>query len=360
MARALKAGVIGVGMVGGPHIDAIGRTGLAEVAAVAASSEDSARRAADRYGVPVAEADWRAVVEDPGIDVIHNCTPNHLHEQVGTAALAAGKHLITEKPLAATTAGAARLVKAAADSSQLCALCHNYRFYAMVAEARELIRAGEIGEVHQVHGAYLQDWLSDAGASNWRLDPELGGPSTTFADIGTHWCDLAMHLLGRPIESLCAVTGSSYGRTGDDHTGALLRFAGGALGTLVASQASPGAKNSLRIRLDGDRGSLSWDQERPEELWIGRLHGPAELRRKAPDELSQPARALVHLPAGHTEGWDMTFVNLFSACYRRILDRALPGDERVATLSEGLTLMQVTGAVVSSSSERRWVDLPVA
>jgi predicted dehydrogenase len=229
----------------------------------------------------------------------------------------------------------------------------------MVAEARELVREGAIGEVHHIHGAYLQGWLAPASAANWRLDPRISGPSTTFADIGTHWCDLAMHLSGRRIESVCASTASRHGRPADDHGGVLLRFAGGALGTLTASQVSPGAQNSLRIRIDGSEGSLSWDQERPEELWLGRVSGPTELRRKAPEELHERARLQAHLPAGQVEGWSTTFVNLFASVYRRIRGEPLPGDECVATLGDGLLLMRLIAAVTESNKERLWVDLPL-
>lgn len=358
MTRPLQVGVIGVGLAGGPHVEAILRTGMAEVAGVAASSAGSARQAAERHGIPRAYRDWRELVEDPTLDVVHNCTPNHLHETVALAVLVAGKHLVTEKPLAATLEEANTLLRATAESSSLSALCHNYRHFAMVAEARELIRAGLIGEVFHVHGVYLQDWLASAGVRNWRLNPEESGPSITFADIGTHWCDLAMHLLDRQIESVCASTASRHNRTGDDHAGVLLRFQGGAIGTLVASQVSPGAKNSLRIRFDGSDGSLSWDQEHPEELWLGRLTGPTELRHKSADQLHERARPQAHLPAGEIEGWNSTFANLFGSVYRRILGRPLPGDECVATLSEGRTLMRLIEAVIRSNSERSWIDLP--
>src|ERR1700744_786538 len=135
MTRPLRAGVIGVGGAGGPHIEAIGRTGVAAVPALAASSEGSARRAADRYAVAEAYGDWHALIEDPAIDVVHNCTPNDLHAEAALAALAAGKHLITEKPLAIDIEDAAALVAAAADSALTTAFCHNYRCYAMVTEA---------------------------------------------------------------------------------------------------------------------------------------------------------------------------------------------------------------------------------
>jgi predicted dehydrogenase len=358
MARALQIGVIGVGLAGSPHIEAIARTGLAEVVAVAAASEESARRAAERHGVRTVHADWRALVGDSAIEVVHNCTPNNLHGEIGRAVLAASKHLVAEKPLAATFQDASALVRAAADSSALTALCHNYRHYAMVAEARELLRAGAIGEVHQVYGVFLQDWLSDDRARNWRLNPAESGGSTTFADIGTHWCDMAMHLLGIRIESVCAVLSSRHGRPADDHGGVLLRFEGGPVGTLVASQVSPGAKNAFRIRLDGSDGSLYWDQERPEELWLGRVDRPTELRHKSADQLHERARPRARLPAGELEGWNTTFVNMFGAFYRGILGRPLPGDDCVATLTEGLALMRLIDAVRLSSAERSWVDLP--
>jgi predicted dehydrogenase len=358
MARPLKAGVIGVGLAGGPHLEAIGRTGLAEAVAVAARSEESARRAADRWAAADAYGDWRALVADPAIDVVHNCTPNHLHAEVARAVLAAGKHLITEKPLAMTVDDAAALVAAAADSPVTTAFCHNYRCYAMVTEAHELVRAGAIGEVFHIHGVYLQDWLAEGGVRNWRLDPELSGASTTFADLGTHWCDLAMHLSGRRIESVCAALATRHGRPSDDHGGVLFRFDGDALGALVTSQVSPGAKNSFRIRLDGSEGSLYWDQERPEELWLGRQGGPAELRHKSAGQLHEAAAARAHLPAGEIEGWNSTFVNLFASVYRRILGRPEPGDELVATLADGLFLVRVIDAVIRSNAERAWVDLP--
>ena len=162
-----------------------------------------------------------------------------------------------------------------------------------------------------------------------------------------------MHLLARRIEAVCAVTGSLHGRTTDDHGGCLFRFAGGALGTLVSSQVSPGAKNSFRIKFDGTVGSLYWDQERPEELWLGRASRPTELLHKYPDQLHERARAQAHLPAGELEGWNTTFVNLFSAVYRTILGRPLPGDECVATLADGLYLMRLIDAVIASDARAR-------
>ena len=289
-----------------------------------------------------------------------SCTtarPTSCTHEVGAAALAAGKHLIAEKPLASTLEDAIALVDAAAGSGVVAALCHNYRHFAMVAEARELIRSGAIGEVFLVHGVFLQDWLSPAGVHNWRLDPDVSGPSTTFADIGTHWCDLAMHLTACPIESVCAVTGSRHGRPIDDHGGALLRFAG---------------RRARDARLVS---GLAWCQEQPPDparrlggiavlgsgearaAVLGRQGAPTELRHKSAAELHGPAQHRAHLPAGELEGWNTTFVNLFECVYRTIIGAPLPGDDWVATLADGLFLMRVIDAVTRSSAERAWVDL---
>jgi predicted dehydrogenase len=198
MARPLKAGVIGVGLAGGPHLEAIGRTGLAEAVAVAASSRESARRAADRWTAPDAHGEWRALVEDPTIDVVHNCTPNHLHAEVAHAVLAAGKHLITEKPLAMDVAEATALVAAASDSPAITALCHNYRGYAMVTEAHELIRAGAIGEVfHRGAVARTPGRADRAAPQVSRSTPRAGRaarPSARRRDRGSDadraWVDM--------------------------------------------------------------------------------------------------------------------------------------------------------------------------
>jgi predicted dehydrogenase len=170
---------------------------------------------------------------------------------------------------------------------------------------------------------------------------------------------MAMFLSGRRIESVIAALGSLSSRPTDDHGGVLFRFEGGALGTLTASQVSPGSNNAFRIRLEGSEGSLYWDQERPEELWLGRVERPTELRRKSPAQLHDRARIRTHLPAGQIEGWNTTFVNLFSSVYRRINREPLPGDESVATVPEGLFLMHLVEAVTRSNQERVWIDLPL-
>jgi predicted dehydrogenase len=167
-------------------------------------------------------------------------------------------------------------------------------------------------------------------------------------------------VLGEPIVAVCAQLGSLHGGAGEDHSGVLLRFVGGAIGAMVASQVSPGSKNGLAIQFDGSEGSLRWEQEAPEDLWLGRARGPIERHRKTPDELTGDAGPLAHLPAGHLEGYNSTFANLFRAAYRRILGTPLPGDEQIATIAEGLELVRLIDAVRRSADHRAWIEIPPA
>lgn len=352
----LRVGIVGLGFVGAIHVEGVGRTGLAQCVAVANSSERSTQWAAERHRVPRVHSHWRKLIDDPDVDVVHNCTPNALHAEVASAAIVAGKHLVTEKPLATSVADSAGLLELARSASSVVALSHNYRHYAMVQEARTLIERGDIGVPHHAHGFYLQDWLCDKRVKNWRLDSLLRGPSLAFADVGTHWCDLICHVLGDRVHSLVAELGELVTGRGDDHAGLLIRFCSGALGSLHISQASPGRWNSLAFQVDGSEGSVAWQQERPDELWIGRPGRAGEWRRKDAGLLTPAAARIAHYPAGHTEGWGSSFKNLFLSVYGQIL-----GCEDYApvhaTLEDGHELMRVIDAVIASARERSWIQL---
>lgn len=354
---SLRVGIVGLGFVGGLHAEGVARTGLlAYCVAVANGSEGSTRRAAARHGIARAHASWQELIDDPDVDVVHNCTPNALHAEVATAAIAAGKHLITEKPLATSVADASALAQLTRNGDAVAALCHNYRHYAMVQEARALIERGVLGTPHHAHGVYLQDWLCDRDVENWRLDPGVRGASLTFADIGTHCCDLICHLLGDRVHSLAANFGELVAGRGEDHADVLFRLASGALGSLHVSQASAGSKNALSLRIDGSEGSVAWHQERPDELWVGRPGGAGEWRRKDGALLTPTAAGIAHYPAGHTEGWGSTFKNMFLSVYGQILGRAEWSPVH-ATLEDGHELMRVIDAVLTSARERSWVVL---
>jgi predicted dehydrogenase len=379
-AVALQAGIAGTGFIGRVHARSLRLAGV-ELAGVAASSPDSAAAAARELGVARAYASAEELVRDPAVDAVHICTPNHLHLPLAEEALAAGKHVICEKPLAVDAAGARRLADAAAASGREAAVPFVYRYYPTVREARERVRAGHTGAVRLLHGTYLQDWLLRPTDTNWRVDARLGGPSRTFADIGSHWCDLAEFVSGHRITRLAArmltavpdrapAEGRRAFGTGDgDGTlhpvgtedAAVVQFEtdGGALGTVVVSQISPGRKNRLWLELDGADEALAFDQEHPDELWCGSRDALTILRRD-PAGLTPPAARLATLPGGHPQG----YADCFDAFVRDVYDAVRGGSlpEGTPTFADGLRAALVTDAVLASAAaDGSWVDVePVA
>src|ERR687896_1328470 len=262
---ALRAGIIGAGFIGAVHARSARLAG-ARVTGVATSSPERSRQAAERLGAEQAYDTPHELATADGIDVVHICTPNNLHAELAALALEHGKHVVCEKPLAIGAAEAGRLVEAAAASGRVATVPFVYRFHPVVREARAPIASGAFGPVRLIHGGYLQDWLSTAEDDNWRVDPQLGGPSRAFADIGSHWCDLVEFITGDRIAAICAQParfideraerGSARpfeaGASGDggtrravsteDAVAALFGTHGGATGTLIVSQDSPGHK----------------------------------------------------------------------------------------------------------------------
>jgi predicted dehydrogenase len=316
-------GLVGPGFVGAHHIDAVRRLGFVDVVAVAASSDASARRKADALEVPKAYGSFEALVADPDVHVVHNTTPNYLHVPVILAALARGKHVISDKPLAMTAADAKQLLDAANKAGVVHAVTFNYRGNPLVQQAREMIAAGELGPVHFIHGAYLQDWLLESTDFSWRLEPEKGGASSAVGDIGSHWCDLVQHVTGRRIVEVLAdlttvvqsrlkPSGSveAFARGGEtareevqvrseDLASILVRFDNGAKGCVSVGQVCAGHKNGLWFEVNGRQASVRWDQERQNELWIGRRDTANAVLAKDPSLLSAGARGYAHLPGGH-------------------------------------------------------------
>ena len=372
---ALQAGIAGTGFIGRVHARSLTLAG-GELAGVAASTRESASAAANELRAARAFDSADELVRDPGIDVVHICTPNHLHLPLAEAALAAGKHVICEKPLAMDAAGARRLVDAAAASGLHAAVPFVYRFYPTVREARERVRVGRTGPLRLVHGTYLQDWLLRPDDTNWRVDDELGGASRAFADIGSHWCDLAEFVSGHRIRRLSARlliavperVSDSGRRAFDSGSGggdaaavttedaALVQFETdqGALGSVVVSQVSAGRKNRLWIELDGSDEALAFDQEHPEELWCGTRDSLAIVRRD-PGALSPAAGRYATLPAGHPQGYADCFDAFVGDFYEAVRGGALP--EGTPTFADGLRAALVTEAVLASSRNGQWVDV---
>lgn len=363
-------GLVGPGFVGAHHVDAVRRLGFVDVVAVAGSSDASAAAKAAALGVPKSYGDFSALAEDPAVDVVHVTTPNALHGAVIDAALAHGKHVVCDKPLATTSAEARRLRDAADAAGVVHAVTFNYRGNPMVQEARALVAAGHIGPVHLVHGQYLQDWLLEDTDYSWRLDPSQG-ESSAMADIGSHWCDLAQHVSGQRIEAVLAQfatvvetrvrpstsaeafaagarAGARVAIESEDLGAVLLRFSGGAIGTVTVGQVCAGHKNDLRLEVCGRTGSLRWDQEQQNTLWMGQRHRANATLAKDPALVGAEARRYARLPGGHQEGWADAFANVMRDIYAAVLE---PGAERrpaMATFDDGVAAACLVEAVVRS------------
>ena len=368
-------GLVGPGFVGGHHIDAVRRLGFVDVVGIAASTEGSAQKKADAFGIPKAYGSYEALIADPDVHVIHNTTPNYLHVPVILAALAGRKHVISDKPLAMTGADARRLLDAANGAGVVHAVTFNYRGNPLVQQAREMIAGGELGAVHFIHGAYLQDWLLEPTDFSWRLEPDKGGESSAVGDIGSHWCDLVQHVAGRRIVEVLAdlttvidtrlkpaasteafASSGDTGReavaiTSEDLASILVRFEGGAKGCVSVGQVCAGHKNGLWFEMNGRRASLRWLQERQNELWIGRRETANATLPKDPSLLAPGARGYAHLPGGHQEGWPDAFANVMRDIYGFIAAGKRPSDPRppaFATFEDGYHAACVVDAILES------------
>jgi predicted dehydrogenase len=373
-----KAAVFGTGFMGRVHLEAIRRLGSVEVYAIAHPQVEKARRLAEQFPAQRVEADYRKLLEDPAIDAVHICTPNAQHFPMALESLQAGKHVLCEKPLTTTTADARALVAAAARAARRNCLCHNLRYYPMVQHMRGLREAGELGEILAVQGGYSQDWLLYDTDWNWRVDSAIGGPLRAMADIGTHWFDMAEHVTGQRVTSLCAdlqtfhtarhrPRGSVETFAGkalqpgeydtvpvatDDFGSVIFRMGERARGAMTASQVSSGCKNRLAIEVFGSKRSVAWNQERPDELWMGNRNSPNQVLIKDPSLLGPSARPFADLPGGHSEGYDDTFKQVFRRFYASFEAPAMAAE--YPQFRDGLRQMIILDAVLESHRTRAW------
>lgn len=372
--KKLGMGLVGPGFIAAHHIDAVRRLGDVEVVAIAGSSEQSAKRKAQEYKVDRAYGDYKELIADPEIAVVHNTTPNHLHLPVTMAALEAGKHVISDKPLALNVEEARRLRDVAVGAGVAHVVTFNYRGNPLVQQARAMIASGDSGGVNFVHGYYLQDWMTDPNVYSWRSDPAKGGASSALGDIGSHWCDLAEHVSGMKIDSVLAdlttvvplrfsAGGSAEAFSakhsgdstpvkveGEDLASVLLRFSNGARGVFSVGQVIPGHKNDLQLELSGRKCSLKWRQEEQNELWIGRHDQPNQMMAKDPSLVLPDVRRYVHLPGGHQESWTDAFLNLMRDAYHWIREGGAPAakPEMLPTFEDGYRSACVVDAMLRS------------
>lgn len=378
--KKLKTAVFGTGFMGRVHTEGIRRLGNVEIVAIAASSQEKARKFADEVSVEGATGDYRTLLKDPSLDAVHVCTPNALHFPMAMAALEAGKNVLCEKPLATTVAEAEQLVEKAKEKNLANCTFYNLRYYPMVQQMRRLRESGELGEIYAVQGTYSQDWLLYDTDWNWRIDTSANGRSRAFADIGTHWCDMVEHVTGQRISSLCADLQTFHktrkrpkgsvetfsGKTlqpseyedmpidTEDFAAVLLRLGERTRGAFTVSQVSAGRKNRLCMEIYGSKGSVTWDQEKPDELWMGQRNEPNRLVIKDPSLMLEAARSYADLPGGHSEGYDDTFKQVFRRFYRTVADRS--ASVEYPQFEDGLRQLRILDKVLESSKARAWVD----
>ncbi len=366
--REIKAAVVGTGFIGVVHVEALRRLGV-EVTGIVGSSPERAAEKARTAGLPAPYPSFEAMLADPAVEVVHLTTPNHLHFEQVRAVLAAGKHVVCEKPLAMNSEETAELLRLAEDSGLVHAVNFNIRFYAQNQDARARVERGEVGEVRLISGGYLQDWLLFDTDWNWRLDPAAGGSLRAVGDIGSHWIDLVTFITGRHVEAVMAdlttfigvrkqptgpvetFSGASAGDTIDttmeteDAAGILLRLTGGARAVVTISQVSAGRKNRLSWEIDGSESAMAWHSEAPEELWLGHRERPSELLlREAGD-----------YPPGHAEGFPDTFKHLYRAVYAAVANGGPPDQPDYPTFADGHEEALIADAVARSHAEQRWV-----
>ncbi|MFK0092312.1 Gfo/Idh/MocA family protein [Pseudomonas sp. NPDC090592] len=366
----LKAVILGAGMIADIHRRSA-LLGGAQLVGVMASTPARSRAVAHDWNTLALESLDELLALQP--DVVHVCSPNGLHQQQVTAALAAGAHVICEKPMAIDARGAEQMLVQAREAGRIATVPFVYRFHPLVRELRARAQAGDFGPWQLLHGSYLQDWMLSPLASNWRVDAKAGGPSRAFADIGSHWCDLMEFITGERITSVCAATtitvaqrpvsgAGSFAGVGSGHLQkvetedaacVMFRTQSGVLGSVNVSQVSAGRKNRLWFEFDGQLRSAVFDQEQPETAWLGGVTSSETLHRD-PSVGAADARRLSTLPAGHAQGYAHCFEHFVADTYRAIAGEEVDG---LPTFVDGLRSAHIVSAVVESARSGAWVEV---
>lgn len=375
--KPIRLGMVGGGndaFIGAVHRMAARLDGRFEfVAGALSSTPQKARASGQALGLDPRRTydDFAAMAEaeanrDDGIEAVAIVTPNHMHLAVARAFLSRDIHVICDKPMTATMAEANELVQVANDSAALFILTHNYTGYPMVRQAREMVEAGDIGELRVVNVEYAQDWLTapdDSKQAAWRVDPAKSGQGGATGDIGTHAFNLAGFVTGQRVESLSADLQSfGAGRVLDDNAHVMLRYASGARGMLWCSQVAPGNENNLRLRVFGDKGGLEWSQENPNQLWFTPFGEPKRLLTRGGAGIGRAATRMTRVPAGHPEGYLEGFANIYLEASYAIdahrLGKPCPPEVFYPALCDGIAGMQFIDACVSSSrQDGAWIRL---
>ena len=377
--KNIRSAIIGLGFVGRAHLEALRRLGI-PVQGILGTTPERTEEACSSMGLDRAYKSLKELARDKSVDVVHVCTPNYVHFEQCKALLENGKHVICEKPLAMDASESATLVKLANKYKRAAAVAYNLRYYPLCQEARSMVERGLIGEPRLVHGGFLQDWLFYPTDWNWRLETHLGGELRAVSDIGTHWLDLTTWITGRKITELCADLATVIpfrrrprGRVEtfqqkkdaafdevkiatDDYASILLRLEGSTRGVMTVSQVSAGRKCRLWFEVNGSEGTLAWEAENPNILWIGKRSEPNQSLIKDPSLLSPAARGYAAYPGGHAEGYPDTFVQLFKDFYAYVAADDFAAKRSFPTFETGHEEMVLCDAIAESAKKRKWVS----
>lgn len=381
----IKVGIIGTGFIGPAHIEALRRLGYVDVVALADMDENMARTKAELLSIGKYYGDYREMLKNPEIEVVHICTPNHLHCSMSKDAMEAGKHVVCEKPMAMNTAEAEEMLKIAREKNLVNAVHFNLRFYPLMHHVKEMIANDELGKILAVNGSYQQDWLLYDTDFSWRLQPQFSGESRAIADIGSHWMDLVEFVTGLRVNKVCSdlatfhpvrkkplkpvetysgklLTADDYEDiqiNTEDYATVLLRFDNGAHGSMTVNQVAAGRKNRLYFEIYGTKKAIGWDSERPNELWVGRREADNGILLRDPALMSVSARQIANFPGGHNEGFPDTSKQMFAKLYKYISEKKyLKGETPdFPTFEDGLRELNLCENMIKSAKEEKWIKI---
>lgn len=367
--KQLNVGVIGVGFIGTLHIDAIRRLQGAHVLGICASNPSKLNALMEKHNIEVGYQHWKDMITDPRIDVIHNCTPNHLHDDINRAAIEAGKHIFSEKPLSLNADSAKELLDLAIEKKVAHGVNHQYRLNAAVQEIKEGVQKGDYGRPLFIRGHYLQESHTRKTDYSKRLVPETS-PARALADIGSHIADIINCVMDMPIKSVFADmlthhpyrydpnTGYKIEVHSDDTTTVLFRLVDGTPGMLIVSKVFSGHKNDLFFAIDTEECEVGWNQQVPDRFYISRREtGNTEIFMNS-RYASEAANKYITLPPGHVMGWPEALRNNIYTFYESIRNESyITSSQPYATFKDGWYTNLFIEACITSSREKRWVDI---
>lgn len=380
--RKLRMGLVGGGQgafIGRVHATAAILDNRAVLIAGALSADPAkAKASAPDYDIKPERAygSYQEMAQAEGklsdserIDFATVATPNHTHFEIAKAFAQAGINVMCDKPMTFDLAQAEELAQVVQKTGVVFALTHNYTGYPLVRQAREMVLAGELGEINAIRACYMQGWLrtrlekDNQKQASWRTDPKRSGAAGCWGDIGTHAYNLGRFITGLlPDQVSCNLKTFESGRLLDDYGAAVIKFQNGALGTVTASQISHGRENDIWIEVDGTKGSLEWHQEEPNKMWVRANGQPHKLYTRDPNlpALTPTAKAACRIPSGHPEGYLEAFANIYTAAYADMIARAskqkFDGAKSLyPNVADGVDGMNfITQCVASSKENGAW------